>query len=169
MAVKFGRAGLTDAFRIRLRGSQCIYCGERSNSDDHWPPISYSGVSGKGFVFPCCIECNVLGNMFFPLSFTGRADYIKSAIRRKYKKYLNYIEWSDEELQQVSVKLRKEYIAWYEMKKITQERIAWNAIAYFSSIVLTSDFAHLSANLGFSEGSEPKWFIELRLSTTEIN
>lgn len=168
MAVRFGRGSLNDEFRVRLRGTDCIYCGERSNSEDHWPPVAYSGLYGHGFIFPCCIECNQLGHTAFPLSFVRRADYIKTAIRRKYSLYLKHIEWSDKELQGLSIKLRKEYESWQKMKKITQERIAWNAIAYFSSIVLTSDFVLLSANLSFLEGNEPSWFTELKLSMTDL-
>jgi DNA invertase Pin-like site-specific DNA recombinase len=40
---------------VRSRGDQCVYCGERADSDEHFPPTSYRNL---GYILPACRECN---------------------------------------------------------------------------------------------------------------
>lgn len=89
-------------------------------------------------------------------------DLAKKSIETKHKKYLNHIEWSEEELNSMSLKFRKEFAAWKNLKHETINRLAWNARVYLSLIVKRSDFARLGASLGFSQESEPVWLMLLK-------
>ncbi len=149
--------------RLRLRGDWCTYCGLVATTDDHFPPLAFTGSTGAGFIIPCCHECNCVLGANHPNSFSGRVAYIKTKIRRRNRKVLAHIEWSDEELAQISPKLSREYAAWRTKRLEVQERLAWNAESYLCLIVQRSGFADLNASLGFSEGSAPLWLTRLEV------
>ena len=162
------RFAFPNRFRIRLYGDRCIYCGEDANSDEHWPPLAASVSAGGGFILPACIECNCIAGAAYPTSFARRALFVKRRLRSKYHRFLSHIEWSEEELSELSPKLAREFRAWRGTKHIIHERLAWNALAYFANIVQTSDFAVLAASLDFSADNAPNWFAELRLNLSNL-
>lgn len=62
---------------MRLSGDQCIYCGERANSDEHFPPASYGNL---GFLLPACRECNSFAGTAHPTNFIRRVEHVKKQI-----------------------------------------------------------------------------------------
>jgi hypothetical protein len=98
----------------------------------------------------------------FPASLLGRADAVQKKIRRKYAKFLRHIEWSKDELREMSPSMARELEGWNKMKTATLSRLAWNAAAYFASIADAIDFADLNASPQRSAESEPLWLGRLR-------
>lgn len=158
------RRANVNANRYRLKGWDCIYCGQVATQDEHWPPVSYVPPGGCGLVLPSCAECNRLAGCAYPTNFRLRAEYVKAKIRRRYRQYDKHIMWSASELAEMSPKFQKEFKAWNAMKIIASARIAWNAEVYLLSIVPDNDFAVLRARLGFSPENEPSWFAALKPS-----
>lgn len=139
---------MTNGLRRRLRGYLCIYCGMLANCDDHFPPRSLCYL---GWLLPSCKECNYIAGTKWPLNFTFRAELVKDSLRRKYFSELTTPDWSDEELDELEYNLRNEVIRWQKRKSIIQERLAWNAISYLSSIDQCKDFV--------------KWLVEIDTTT----
>jgi hypothetical protein len=148
--------------RLRLRGDRCIYCGDLATAEDHWPPVAVTGEAGSGLLLPSCMECNAFAGAEFPYELRERMELVKRRLKTKYKKFLRHPEWSGKETRELSENLRREFRAWNEMKRVVNERLAWNAIDYFCLIAQGSDFVSLVARLGFSLGSEPRWLRLLR-------
>ena len=156
---------VNDFFRVRIRGSWCLYCGEVATTVDHFPPLAYAGANGRGVLLPACRECNSYLGARWPVSLEGRIIGAKSGLRKKYKKFIDHIPWSDEELQGMSTKLQKEYAGWRQKRNETLARLAWNAQTYLALIVQFNDFAALRVALGFSPENEPEWFTLLAQAT----
>ena len=129
---------LTDAHRIKLHGYRCVYCGEAADSMDHFPPVSY-GL--HGFLLPACRECNCIAGTKYPLNFEGRMHHVKKRLRQKYKRHLLTPEWTKDEISELGYNLQEGTDLWQKQKQIAKERIAWNALAYLSSIDHNNDFA----------------------------
>lgn len=121
----------SDQLRVRLRGAQCVYCGEPAGTREHFPP---QVTGNEGYILPCCAECNSLAGTAYPFNFWRRANFVKSQIRKKYAKALRVPDWDEHELSQVGVRMRREITAWLKEKKIASDRIAWNVESYLSNI-----------------------------------
>jgi hypothetical protein len=145
--------------RLHIRGDRCLYCGLPATTEDHFPPASYAK---SGLLLPACRECNNLAGTEYPISLIDRSLHVKSRIRKRNLRFIRHIEWSDEELADLSELLQREYRAWREKKAEVNERLAWNAMGYFALIVRSKDFARLSASLNSSLESEQTWFEELK-------
>jgi hypothetical protein len=86
-------------------GDPCAYCGERSESMDHVPPLAYvrmldsAGLTPAGlFLAPACRECNsILGTLLLQTVKERRA-HVRKRIRAKYKSLLKTPFWSEQEL-----------------------------------------------------------------------
>jgi hypothetical protein len=102
---------LANAFRDRLKGERCCYCGERATCEDHFPPRSATYV---GVILPACHECNALAGTEYPFEFKKRAELVKEKLGQRYQ---------------------------CESPEYDRERLAWNAIAYIASIDHNSVFA----------------------------
>lgn len=126
-----------DSIRIRIAGRYCVYCGEIASTDEHFPPASY-GL--HGFILPACRECNSVVGTNYPTDFEGRAEYAKERIRKRHAKELRLPDWSESEIAELKYNLRKGVLIWQRQKEIAKQRLAWNALAYLTSIDLSSDF-----------------------------
>lgn len=136
-------------FRTRIKGSRCVYCGERSQSDDHWPPASYCNT---GFILPACLECNKLAWTFYPLEFLKRADYVKERLEDRYWSDINVANlWTREEINELGYWLGKWVRESYQRGLRAKRRIAWNAISYIASIDSRSFFVLGSASRELTE------------------
>jgi len=71
----------TNDFRIRLKGSWCVYCGAPQTEYDHFPPRS---LCLDGFLIPCCTECNSLAGVQCPFDLKERIIFVQSKLRQKY-------------------------------------------------------------------------------------
>jgi hypothetical protein len=83
---------------------------------------------------PCCGECNRIAGTQHPYNFTDRYEYVNRELRRKYKRQLKIEDWEDKELAEVSYRLRIYILKWQKIKEWLRKRVAWNVIAYLSSI-----------------------------------
>lgn len=141
---------LTDEFRIRINGQRCVYCGNSAESDDHYPPKS---VSSHGMLLPCCRECNSSLGALHPFSFSNRCRLAKDSIRRKYKKVLNMPLWDEDEMEDLSYALKRSIIECEKVKSIINERLAWSAMSYLSSLDPERDFAAIVAECDLITGN----------------
>jgi hypothetical protein len=98
---------------------KCVYCGDDADTKDHIVPVSYyyDGIRsgrhltneyGKENLVDACKECNsIAGNKVFP-NINDKKDYIQERIKMKYKKVINSVYWSDEEISEMGINLQKE-------------------------------------------------------------
>lgn len=108
----------------------CTYCGEHADCYDHTIPIAYRQNTRKGFenrtyAVPSCTECNTtLGAAPF-FTIKERADYILKKYLQKHKKIINHVEWSEEELEDMSNEFKRTIKATMKMKEVIKSRIPW--------------------------------------------
>jgi hypothetical protein len=85
----------------------CFYCGYTPSGFDHFPPKK---ITTKGFLLPCCIQCNVIASNRFAFDIEKRILYIKERleilldklpINNEYtrKIYLERINWNPRNFQ----------------------------------------------------------------------
>ena len=151
-----------NAQRIRIRGNQCLYCGQPAESDDHFPPVVFTGPAGLGFLLPSCNECNGIVGAKHPTDLWSRCDLAKASIRKKYRHFLLVPEWSDDEIKEMGPSFRKGLSAWKKTHEQVKKRIAWSAEWYFSTIVEPRDFADYVARINTTLENEPEWCRSLR-------
>lgn len=145
----------TDEFRIKVNGYECTYCGDKADTMDHYPPKS---VSYHGLMLPCCRECNSSLGASHPFSFAHRCKMAKDNIRRKFKGVLKMPAWDAEELEEMSYSMREHIKSCERTKKIVEERLAWNAKSYLSSLESVKDFAAIIAECDIIINSvRPLW------------
>jgi hypothetical protein len=132
----------TDEFRNRLHGVMCVYCGDIATQDEHFPPASCTRF---GYILPCCGECNRIAGTQHPYNFTDRYEYVNRKLRKKYKRQLKVEDWEDKELAEVSYRLRIYILKWQKIKEWLRKRVAWNVIAYLSSIDRNKSFVEILA------------------------
>ena len=93
----------------------CTYCGDKYAEDlDHVIPVSINEVSrktakwSKTHVVPSCKECNNALSDKYLTTVWQRARFIQERLEKKYKKAFKTPEWDEEDLKELSPKLRKE-------------------------------------------------------------
>ena len=79
-----------NAFRRRIRGNQCVYCGLSADTEDHFPPQSLTHL---GVLLPACRECNSMAGTEWCFDFELRCAYVKDKLRKKYQKVLQTPDW----------------------------------------------------------------------------
>lgn len=151
-----------DSQRIRIKGDKCLYCGQPAETDDHFPPLAFTGPCGRGFLLPACTECNGIVGARYPTNLWKRCDAVKAGIRRKYRKILKAPLWDDEDLEEMSETFRKGLAACTRTKELIGERLVWSAESYLSRIVEPRDFADYVARINITPESEPDWCKSLR-------
>lgn len=89
----------------------CFYCGDVADSKDHVVPHSVSPAANGNRQWSvdwvnCCKECNqYLGN-YLGSSFHARIMYLHDKFKRKKKLHKGFVEWSDEDLEDMSGDMR---------------------------------------------------------------
>lgn len=116
-----------DFARIKLAGEYCVYCGMTSDSVEHFPPRS---VTHKGFLLPCCRECNSYAGASYAFDFDKRVNFVREKIRKKNGKYLKMPIWTEEELRELSGRLKGSVKLCQERKRIATKRLAWDVYKY---------------------------------------
>lgn len=132
----------TDRFRWRVYGAECVYCGDRANSVDHWPPRSYGAY---GLLMPACKECNSLLGTMHPTSLGERIKTLKYLLRVRYAKYLRIPDWSEDELCEMGHAMHSSIVVGIAKKHVVRKRIAWNVESYLSLIDDYSSIVAFSA------------------------
>jgi hypothetical protein len=138
-------------FRIRIKGYLCIYCGERSSTDDHFPPKCHSDF---GYLLPCCRECNGAVSTSWPDNFERRAFLLKDWLRHRYKHYLKMPDWTEKEIKRMGRGMRSNILSSQIKKKILEERIAWDPLSYLASIDYNDIFVPIFVERDFFEVTE---------------
>lgn len=103
----------------------CFYCGCYGESKDHVPPICYQFEIGneQRILVRACILCNTLlgTRAFFTL--LQRCDYLLSRYGKKYIRVLSIPAWTQEEIEELSGKLRRSVILGIKKKKFIEEKL----------------------------------------------
>lgn len=112
-----------DSLRKRIHTYFCIYCGNRADSDEHFPPI----VASKfGFILRACKECNLIANATYATNFSERASFVKKKLFARYGKLLRQPEWSVEELSGMSYSMRDSILKIAARQKEIKDRLNWD-------------------------------------------
>lgn len=109
----------------------CLYCGLPAPTVDHVPPLSevedlrliYDNIQYTKV--PACEECNRLALDEPHISLSERQQFIKSKLKEKYKKYIQFIDWESDEIQELSYNLRKSVEAHMNLKYLIAYRLAY--------------------------------------------
>lgn len=112
---------------------RCYYCGATADNTDHIPPQSARrriidlGLSLKfpEIEVPCCSECNSLLGARALWTPALRKRFIKSALAKKYARFLKLPSWTDSELAQLGANLQQATLAALLMREMVEERIKW--------------------------------------------
>lgn len=104
----------------KLRGTKCIYCGEKMDTQrrtlDHRYPRDMGGISITNNLFPTCISCNVKKR---DLTHEEFLIYKNITNKKERKKYLRSIQESNEELRKkIGYKLPIEWITYININEI---------------------------------------------------
>jgi 5-methylcytosine-specific restriction endonuclease McrA len=98
-------ADWAEGFGDRRDIKPCWYCGVPSDTIDHIPPRKIRDflVERKMTQYPfvelwACRECNLLLGARTIWDVHRRKAFIKKALKRKYRRYLNIPPWSDAEI-----------------------------------------------------------------------
>lgn len=116
-----------DFARIKLIGAYCVYCGMTSDSVEHFPPKS---VTHRGFLLPCCRECNTYAGASYAFDFDKRVNFVREKIRKKNAKYLKMPIWTEEQLDELSGRLKRSVKLCQEKRRIATKRLAWDVCKY---------------------------------------
>jgi len=110
--------------------SKCSYCGQDSDCRDHVIPLVYfGGIRSRSFnstrywLTPACWVCNTLAGSAVFFTIPDKAKYIKQRFLIKYRKILRTPEWTEQELKQVSYKLRVQIFNSLVAKRVALEKI----------------------------------------------
>lgn len=119
----------------------CSYCGSIYEIQrDHVIPNSFLRERRKfrgDWIIPACGECNnTLGDELI-FNVPDRASYLLARYEKKYKKVINFPEWSDEELEDISNRMKLSILASLEYKAEIRTRLE------HLKIVSTMDYAYL--------------------------
>jgi hypothetical protein len=95
----------------------CVYCGDPACSKDHVPPISrvddYLSLGLRREVFikvPSCLSCNKMLGDSLQDNFLDRVEVLKGKMFVKWCKMIGWVEWDDDELEELGVNLRSHVV-----------------------------------------------------------
>lgn len=115
--------------RFARENKSCFYCGEIGDSRDHVVPHSLTANRGSkrqwsaDWVY-CCSECNgMLGN-YLGGSFHDRIMYLHDKFKRKKKLNKSFVEWDDEDLEDVSKEMRNWILGQQNQRKLHERRLS---------------------------------------------
>lgn len=116
----------------------CAYCGAPATDREHVFPQSAAFAStGDAFtmptrriIVPACRECNVLAGRKVFDGIEAKREYIRSQLRRRYRKYLDMPHWTEEELVTLSTQLASYVRRSLRMKAILQRRVRWTGKSF---------------------------------------
>ena len=112
----------------------CYYCGDGADTLDHTIPVSFysklptrKGIKSRYTdlvpVVDCCLECNETLHNKLIIDVRGRASLIKERYIKKYKKLLNHVTWSDEDLNELGKNLQSYIIRDQILRENLKERL----------------------------------------------
>ena len=107
----------------------CIYCGRRSGTRDHLLPRTWTGDSKRHFVVtvPACGTCNSLLGSVLTWSITERRAIAHARLRKKYRKVLEQIDFTPEQVREFGPGIRPDIVQGIENKKHVLEMLEFPA------------------------------------------
>lgn len=110
----------------------CTYCGLAAGTRDHLMPSTWTGDAVRGSVFtvPACAQCNSAIGDRFAMSITDRRKVAQDYLRKRYRKVLQYVDVSADELKEYGPTLRASIVAGMEQRRIAEDRINWPPLGY---------------------------------------
>lgn len=105
----------------------CFYCGDLPGTKDHITPHSTTGLkrriwAGVDWV-NCCRECNTLMGAAFPYMLSDRIAYLIEKFSKRYKLDKPRIQWDEDELDEMSMDMRREIRAQTRLWNARQTRL----------------------------------------------
>lgn len=116
---------------ITTNNYKCMYCGDTAGTIDHVPPQSRRETlkelgldkQCEYVEVRCCMECNLLLSDKPFWTIKDRRNYIKVALKDKYKKLLDMPSWTSKEINELSHSLRNKIIYSLKLKRLIRARI----------------------------------------------
>ena len=120
-------------------GMPCHYCGLPATDDDHVVPRSviktYESIADpellqslkrhRTLVVPSCRECNCLAGATIQKTLEDRKRFIKTKLKKRYRKVLSMPDWNDDEIAVLGPELRQHIAASQELKRVVRQRLQW--------------------------------------------
>lgn len=112
----------------------CYYCGLPADVIDHVIPkivlkshdaVGHDIRKNRTLTVPACRECNSLLSASVQKTLQERKRELKIRLKRKYKKLLIMPEWNEEELSELSPRLRQYIEASQKHKQLVKLRILY--------------------------------------------
>lgn len=124
----------------------CFYCGLPAGTVDHVPPLNR--VTELKLIqneirylkVPSCSECNLLATDELHDDIFIRQEFVKNKIKNKYKKYLKYPDWNDDEIHSLGYRMKQSVVALMELKYLIVYRLQYGLETDFKA----SDLGYLN-------------------------
>lgn len=116
-------------------GDPCVYCGLLSTDKEHVFPISWINSSKELFaagfdikipkevIVPSCRECNLIATDHLFRTFTEKKAYIREKLLKRYKKFMSFKVWTNEEINELSGNLCQQVFMFNEVAKVLKNRM----------------------------------------------
>jgi 5-methylcytosine-specific restriction endonuclease McrA len=141
--------------RIRVSGASCLYCGDPATTEDHFPPITFTG---RGFLLPSCRLCNSMAGRVCSFHLPSRIRYVQEKLGNRLRSELRTPDWGDDELEELGEGLRREAERWQKLVSSAKRRNAWSAVAYLQSIAPEAASVLLDAECDITTWlAKPSW------------
>ena len=116
-------------WHIKQYNVSCFYCGKPAEEIDHVIPKKHLKNikidKRRILLIQSCSECNRLLHDSYQNSLEERKQELKNRLKRKYKKFLEMPNWTQEEINELGPVLKQNILIAQEYKKITNERLKW--------------------------------------------
>ena len=126
---------LYESLKVKGDGKVCVYCRMPATDKEHLIPRSWieemKRLKGMGFdvvvpeevIVPSCRECNLIASDKVFNSFKEKRDFIKERLLKRYKGFENKPLWTDEEIEELSGRLKEYTFFSNEITKVMKNRL----------------------------------------------
>jgi len=108
--------------RAEREGNECFYCGELGDTKDHVAPVSFDANSKETVV--ACRECNTFLSNKHGFHMYERIMHLHDKLIKKYRLHKPFIEWSEDELDELGPGLRKGIAAAQTERYVAERRVS---------------------------------------------
>lgn len=149
---------------VTFEAVPCAYCGLPADTEDHVTPLAFyhAGLEVVDMsemrlaLVPACRECNLIaGSHVFPTVLQKRR-YIQERLRCRYKKLLEIPEWSEDDLDELSLSLAR-----YVRRSLRLREIIWRRITYRAQPVRVVEKPLSSSGLGNGSARNPAAIVSM--------
>ena len=119
-------------------GEPCYYCGRQATQVDHvipqsmlrqlamsTEPITMEIIKHRALTVHSCGECNTLLSNIYLESLQAKKKYLKTKLRKRYKKVLEMPRWDQDEVEELGYNLRTFVQGSIDQKELVLERLRW--------------------------------------------